>query len=88
MSDPYADCVNITPDCPVEQTIYGYYPNLGANAFFCAFFGVCMIAQIYQGIRYKTWTFLVALGLGCLSEAIGKAILSTCFLLQSGTDHE
>ena len=74
MSDPYINCESISPECPVEATIYGYYPDLGANAFFCVIFGVCLAVQIYQGIRWKTWTFLVALGLGCLSESIGKTL--------------
>ena len=76
MSD-YNSCTSISPECPVEATIYGYYPNLGVNVFFCVFFAVCMIIQIYQGIRWKTWTYLVALGLGCFSEAIGKTFNCT-----------
>ncbi|MCJ1307055.1 hypothetical protein MMC25_000701 [Agyrium rufum] len=70
------NCVAINdpvPYCSIENTVYGYYPNLGANAFFCAFFAVLCIVQIFLGIKYKTWTFMVALGLGCLAEAIGYA---------------
>lgn len=64
-------CTKVTPECPVEGTIYGYYPSLGANAFFCAFFGIALVAQLIQGIRWRTWTFMIALSLGALAEAIG-----------------
>lgn len=57
--------------CPVEGTLYGYKPNIGANAFFAAFFGICLLIHLVQGIRYKTWSFMVALGFGCLGECIG-----------------
>ncbi|KAG8532497.1 uncharacterized protein KY384_002374 [Bacidia gigantensis] len=66
-------CVDITPECPVEATIYGYYPNLGANAFFLALFAACLVAHTYLGLRYKTWTYLIALWFGCLGEALGYA---------------
>lgn len=70
---PPADdwCVEVGPLCPVEGTLYGYYPSIGANAFFAAFFGLCLIVQLGLGIKYRTWTFMIALGFGCLGELIG-----------------
>jgi RTA1 like protein len=65
------DCTKISPECPIERSIYGYYPDLGPNAFFAAFFGVFMITNAVLGIRYRSWTFLVAMVLGCLSECLG-----------------
>lgn len=65
------ECLKVSPECPVEASIYGYYPNLGANAFFIAFFAVCFLVNLGLGFRYKTWTYMVALTLGCLTEAIG-----------------
>ncbi|KAK4695116.1 hypothetical protein P7C71_g2571, partial [Lecanoromycetidae sp. Uapishka_2] len=65
------NCTAISPLCPVDQTTYGYYPSLGANAFFCAIFAICCIANVVQGIKFKTWTYMIALGLGSLTEAIG-----------------
>jgi hypothetical protein len=53
-------CAKISPLCTIEGTLYGYYPNLGANAFFAAFFGVCFVYQLVCGIRYKTWTYMVS----------------------------
>jgi hypothetical protein len=61
------------PPCTVERTIYGYYPSIGANAFFAAFFGLCLLVHLVLGVRYKTWTFMIALSLGCLGEVIGYA---------------
>ncbi|KAF1359340.1 RTA1-domain-containing protein [Lizonia empirigonia] len=58
-------------ECTIEGTLYGYYPSLGANAFFAAFFAPCFFIQVVQGIRYKTWTYMIALCLGCLGEALG-----------------
>ena len=65
------DCLNVSPDCPVSETVYGYYPTLGGNAFFCAVFALGLIANVVLGIKYRTWTYMIALGVGCLGEAIG-----------------
>ena len=67
------NCTDISPLCPVDQTIYGYYPNLGANVFFLVVFSITCIANVIFGIRYKTWTYMIALGLGSLCEAIGSS---------------
>lgn len=65
-------CVSVSlPYCPVEGTVYGYYPSLGWNAFFAAAFGLAFILQLGLGVRYKTWTYMIGVGLGCLGEAIG-----------------
>lgn len=55
------DCSAVSPECPVEASIYGYYPSLGANAFFVAIFAICLVANVYFGIRYKTWTYMTAM---------------------------
>ncbi|KEF59019.1 uncharacterized protein A1O9_03862 [Exophiala aquamarina CBS 119918] len=64
-------CDEISPSCPVELTTYGYYPNLGANAFFVALFGVCLIATLFLGIRKRTWTYMAVLTIGTFGEAVG-----------------
>jgi hypothetical protein len=64
-------CREVGPGCDVRGTLYGYYPSLGANAFFAAFFGLCCLINLGLGIRYKTWTFMIALCFGCLGETIG-----------------
>ncbi|PVI06280.1 sphingoid long-chain base transporter RSB1 [Periconia macrospinosa] len=64
-------CDSVTPECPVEGTIYGYTPSLEWNAFFAAFFGLCFVIQLGLGIRYKTWTYMIGVGLGCAAECAG-----------------
>ena len=68
------NCTYISEACPVEFTIYGYYPNLGANAFFCAFFGICTAIHLLAGFRYKAWTYFIALFFGAAAECLGKII--------------
>ncbi|KAF2726846.1 RTA1-domain-containing protein [Polyplosphaeria fusca] len=71
-SPDYCTDVNVPgPECTVEGTLYGYEPLIGANGFFAGFFGLCLVAQLVLGIRYKTWTYMIALGFGCLGELIG-----------------
>ncbi|KAF2242873.1 RTA1-domain-containing protein [Trematosphaeria pertusa] len=65
------NCTAVSLECPVEGTVYGYYPSLGANAFFAAFFGLCALLQLAFGIKYKTWTYMIALVLGCAGECAG-----------------
>jgi len=64
-------CEEISPSCPVELTTYGYYPNLGANAFFVAIFGICLLATLFLGIRKRTWTYMAVLTIGTFGEAVG-----------------
>lgn len=72
MSDANGNpCLEIGPDCTIEETTYGYYPSLPANAFFAAIFGALLIIQLFQGVKWKSWTYLIALAFGCLGEAIG-----------------
>ncbi|EPS33105.1 hypothetical protein PDE_08067 [Penicillium oxalicum 114-2] len=67
----FADCTEVGPYCPVQATTYGYYPNLGANIFFTAYFGVLALFQIGFGIYFRTWTFMIALGAGAAMEMAG-----------------
>jgi hypothetical protein len=64
-------CTSITPACPLDQTIYGYYPSMPANAFFLAIFAILTLSNLILGLRFRTYTYTVAMGFGCLGEAIG-----------------
>ena len=66
-----SNCTKITPECPLEYTTYGYYPNLGANTFFLVFFLFLLIVQLYLGKRNRTWSYTVALASGTLFEVLG-----------------
>ncbi|KAI8931314.1 hypothetical protein NX059_011656 [Plenodomus lindquistii] len=75
----FRQCLDVSPDCPVGATLYGYTPNMGANAFLCALFGVCFISTIIIGIMTKTWTYTAALGVGTFLEMagyIGRVIMN------------
>ncbi len=67
----FKQCLEISEECPVELTLYGYYPNRGANIFFITLFGACFLATVIIGIITKTWTYTLALGLGTFGEAAG-----------------
>ncbi|KFY08683.1 hypothetical protein V492_06005 [Pseudogymnoascus sp. VKM F-4246] len=67
----YKVCTEVSELCPVSATTYGYYPNFGGNVFFTAFFGVLFITGLAIGIRGKTWTFALALGIGSGLEMLG-----------------
>lgn len=69
----FRQCLEVSPECPVYATLYGYRPNLGANAFLCALFAVCFFASIIIGVLSKTWTYTLALGIGTFLEAAGYA---------------
>jgi hypothetical protein len=64
-------CTEVTPDCPVSLTTYGYYPNLSVNSFFIALFGICLVAQLVLGTWRRTWTYLAVVSIGCFGEAVG-----------------
>lgn len=66
-----AACTKISPECPLKNTIYGYEPNLGANAFFTAIFAALTVIHVFLGFRYKSVTFPLAMSLGCMAESIG-----------------
>lgn len=59
--------------CPIELSVYGYRPTLAGSAAVIALYAVCAILQVILGIRYKTWGFMVAMVVGCISEIIGYA---------------
>ena len=64
-------CTEITDFCPVDVSVYGYYPSFAANGFFLGFFGFFALINLGLGIRYKTWSYMAALTLGCVCAAIG-----------------
>ena len=80
MPDSNSDCMNIGPGCTVEDTIYGYYPSLGANLFFAILFGIFLILQTGLGLTRKSWFYTGAMMFGCFGECVGLWLL-----LESGT---
>ncbi|CAG8908303.1 unnamed protein product [Penicillium egyptiacum] len=68
-----AKCMEVTRQCPVEGTIYGYAPDLVISVEFCLIFGVCSLIQLGQMIRWRLWSFSISVILGSLTEVIGKS---------------
>lgn len=65
-------CTEVTPDCPVTGSIYGYAPNIAATYAFAIIFGLCALIQLIQLIKWRMWSFGIAVILGAISEVIGK----------------
>ncbi|KAL2813865.1 RTA1 like protein-domain-containing protein [Aspergillus granulosus] len=57
--------------CPLSMASVEYRPVLWGNIFFMALFGVAALIHLGVGIRYKTWTFMVATVLGLAGEVAG-----------------
>jgi len=62
-------CTLTTCDLTLAQV--DYLPSLLGNALFAAIFGICFVAQLYLGVKYRTWGFMTATTLGMLTEIIG-----------------
>jgi hypothetical protein len=69
----FRQCLEVSPECPVYATLYGYRPNLGANAFLCALFGILCIGSLVVGVMSRTWTYTAALAIGTFLECAGYA---------------
>ena len=69
------ECTKVTAACPVEASIYGYYPNLPATYFFVIIFGFCLIGNIAFGVRYgkATATYTLAMVLATAAALVGNA---------------
>ncbi|KAJ5883924.1 uncharacterized protein N7473_010810, partial [Penicillium subrubescens] len=65
------DCTEVTPDCPVSGSIYGYAPNIAASYAFAISFGLCALIQFIQMLKWRMWSFGIAVILGAISEVIG-----------------
>lgn len=65
-------CEELSIYCPVEATVLGYAPNMGASIFFAVAFGLAAVATIGIGIWKRTWTFTAAVGLGAVLETMGS----------------
>ncbi|KIW97467.1 uncharacterized protein Z519_01051 [Cladophialophora bantiana CBS 173.52] len=58
--------------CSVKE--YGqiaYIPSLPGNAIYAGIFGLLLLLQIFLGIRYRTWGFLVGMACGIVLEIVG-----------------
>lgn len=59
--------------CPLIYGQVQYQPSIGGNAFYVSVFALALICQIFFGIRYRTWGFMVGLFSGLVLEIVGYA---------------
>lgn len=64
-------CSELTATCTVENSIYGYFPNLAANVFFTVAFAILGLTQAVLFMRWKTWSYGAVVTIGCVLEMIG-----------------
>ncbi|OAA61684.1 rta1 domain protein [Niveomyces insectorum RCEF 264] len=59
--------------CPVEASILGYQPSLGASGAFIGLFAVALVLHLLEGLRWRASLtgFAIPMVLGCLDEIIG-----------------
>lgn len=57
--------------CPVTLATIPYVPSLAGNIIFVGIWGVAAALHLGLGIKFRTWTFMVALILGCALEVMG-----------------
>jgi hypothetical protein len=68
-NDTYIICTLDT--CPITDAYVEYIPSLAGNATYLSIFAILWCAQMYQGIRYRTWGFLTGMAVGGLLEIAG-----------------
>jgi hypothetical protein len=64
-------CTEVTPECPVEATIYGYAPSLASNTVLLVIFSLCFLLQLALYLPKDNRTFTIVVSFGCLLEAVG-----------------
>lgn len=57
--------------CDLTLASIDYIPNLAGNALYTALFAVFILVNLFWGIRYRVWGYMVAMCLGLLGEVIG-----------------
>ena len=58
--------------CPLDWATIQYVPSLAGNAFYLALFLILLIAQTVLGVRFRSWSFMIALVGGGALEVIGR----------------
>lgn len=64
-------CKQIGSGCPSDGSPLGYAPNVAASIIFMGILGLSSVGHLILGIKYRTWSFMVAMLLGSSSEVLG-----------------
>lgn len=57
--------------CDMIYAYFTYLPNLAGNLVFVVIFGLLIGPQVFFGIRYKTWGYMVGMLGGLVLEVLG-----------------
>lgn len=57
--------------CPVSRSIFRYQPILAFAVVPLVFFSMLTLGHAFMGIKHRAWSFMMAMVVGCLLEAIG-----------------
>lgn len=63
----------VTEFCPIEATLYGYTPTLGATVLFVIIFAINLIITLCLMVYSRLWSFQAWLSVGLIFEVIGYA---------------
>lgn len=66
----YSNCT-LKVNCDLNYAQIEYYPNLGGNIFFAAFFGLLLVIHFVQGLMWKTWTYSAVMLSALVLECVG-----------------
>ena len=57
--------------CDLTLASFLYIPSLPGNAIYAAIFTIYIVAQLFLGIKHKTWGYMAAMVLGLALEVFG-----------------
>jgi len=57
--------------CPIEASILQYQPSIPGNGVIIGLFALSMLIHIVQGLRWRSWDFMICMVLGSVDEIIG-----------------
>lgn len=60
--------------CDLSLSSFLYLPTIPGNAVYAGIFGLLLVGQLYLGVRYKTWGYMIAILLGLVRTIISVYI--------------
>ncbi|TAQ89123.1 hypothetical protein B7494_g2515 [Chlorociboria aeruginascens] len=57
--------------CDLSMANFNYLPSVAGNAIFAVIFGLLIIGQVFLGVRYRTFGYMVAMLCGLILEIVG-----------------
>jgi hypothetical protein len=56
--------------CDLSLASFLYIPTLPGNALYAAIFGIYLLAQLFLGIKHKTWGYMIAMIFGLVGPSL------------------